>query len=93
MASFEDKKQALARQIREAAGEVRLQKTTSNLFRDRVAHRAAKLDVHLFNRVLAVDPDAGTFEAEGMTTYQQLADATFARGVGRDPRIFGRILG
>ena len=34
-----------------------------------------------FRDVLAVDPAAGCYEAEGMVTYEDLADACLARGL------------
>jgi FAD/FMN-containing dehydrogenase len=55
-----------------------LAKKTSNLFRDRGQKRAPRVDLSHFNRVIAVDPSAGTVEAEGMATYADLADATLA---------------
>lgn len=63
------------------APEVRLAKRTSNLFRDRVAARAARLDVHDFDHVLAVDAAAGWVDAEGMVPYDALTDACLAHGV------------
>jgi FAD/FMN-containing dehydrogenase len=56
-----------------------LVKRTSNLFRDR-ARRAPRIDLSHFNEVIRVDPDARVFEAEGMTTFVDLADATLAQG-------------
>ena len=64
-----------------AAPEVRLAKRTSNLFRDRVAVRAPRLDVRDFDHVLAVDAAAGWVDAEGMVPYDALADACLAHGV------------
>lgn len=63
------------------APEVRLAKRTSNLFRDRVAIRAPRLDVRDFDHVLAVDAAAGWVDAEGMVPYDALADACLAHGV------------
>ena len=57
-----------------------LAKTTSNLFRDRTARAVPRIDLARFSSVLAVDPESGTVEAEGMTTFADLADATLARG-------------
>ena len=57
-----------------------LAKATSNLFRDRAARPAPRIDLSRFNAVLAVDPAGGTVEAEGMTTFVDLADATLAHG-------------
>ena len=56
---------------------VRLAKRTSNLFRFRDAEaRAAELDVSAFGHVLSVDPVTRTARVGGMTTYEDLCDAT-----------------
>jgi FAD/FMN-containing dehydrogenase len=56
---------------------VRLAKRTSNLFRFRETPQAgAGLDVSAFSRVLQVDPAARTAWVGGMTTYEDLCDAT-----------------
>ena len=55
---------------------VRLAKRTSNLFRFREADPAASLDLSAFGRVLRVDPASRTAWVGGMTTYEDLADAT-----------------
>ncbi|ACY97149.1 MULTISPECIES: FAD-binding oxidoreductase [Thermomonospora] len=60
---------------------VRLAKQTSNLFRFREPTAAPGLDVSGFNRVLAVDPDARTADVQGMTTYEDLVDATLPHGL------------
>src|SRR5579875_4234359 len=69
---------------------VRLAKRTSNLFRFRDpdaagqagrAGSAARLDVSAFGRVLRVDPAARTAWAGGMTTYEDLCDATLRHGL------------
>src|SRR5262249_18718559 len=62
-------------------GKVRLQKSTSNLFRDRANHANRGLDVRDFNHVLAVDSARGVVEAEGMVTYEELVAATLAQGL------------
>jgi FAD/FMN-containing dehydrogenase len=64
-----------------AGGPLRLRKDASNLFRDRVPHLAGRIDVRSFNRVLDVDTAAGLVDVEGMTSYDALAAATFAKGV------------
>jgi FAD/FMN-containing dehydrogenase len=64
--------------------QVRLAKRTSNLFRfrDPAAGPAGRgLDVSAFRRVLQVDPLARTAVAGGMTTYEDLADATLRHGL------------
>ncbi|MQA88023.1 MAG: FAD-binding protein [Streptosporangiales bacterium] len=58
---------------------VRLAKRTSNLFRFR--EPAPGLDVSRFDGVLHVDPDARTADVQGMTTYEDLVDATLAHGL------------
>ena len=58
---------------------VRLAKRTSNLFRFREATPAgATLDVSAFGRVLRVDQARRTAWVGGMTTYEDLCDATLA---------------
>ncbi|CAG0959307.1 Delta24-sterol reductase [Burkholderiales bacterium] len=57
-----------------------LAKRTSNLFRDRSAAPRPRIDLSGFDEVVRVDPEAGVVEAEGMTTFEALADATLARG-------------
>jgi FAD/FMN-containing dehydrogenase len=60
---------------------VRLAKRTSNLFRFTGETRSAGLDVSAFGRVLCVDPAARTALVGGMTTYEDLADATLRYGL------------
>src|SRR6266513_935884 len=57
---------------------VRLAKRTSNLFRfrDATAGVTAGLDVSAFGHVLSVDPVTRTARVGGMTTYEDLCDAT-----------------
>ncbi|HEY6295552.1 MAG TPA: FAD-binding protein, partial [Streptosporangiaceae bacterium] len=56
---------------------VRLAKRTSNLFRFRDAQVAgASLDLSAFDQVIRVDPAGRTARVGGMTTYEDLADAT-----------------
>src|SRR5437016_6238718 len=57
---------------------VRLAKRTSNLFRfrDAKADAAGELDVSAFGHVLSVDPVTRTARVGGMTTYEDLCDAT-----------------
>ncbi|MEU5694146.1 FAD-binding oxidoreductase [Actinosynnema sp. NPDC020468] len=63
-----------------AGSPVRLAKPTSNLFRFRDA-QAGGLDVARFDRVLSVDRDARTAQVQGMTTYENLVDATLPHGL------------
>src|ERR1019366_7151600 len=60
---------------------VRLAKRTSNLFRFGDNGRAAGLDVSAFGGVLRIDPGSATAVAGGMTTYEDLADATLRHGL------------
>ena len=59
---------------------VRLAKRTSNLFRSRTGG-AARLDVDGLSGVLEIDPQARTADVLGMTTYEELVDATLAVGL------------
>ena len=60
---------------------VRLAKHTSNLFRFRDAAPTAQLDVSAFGHVLRVDPVRRTAWVGGMTTYEDLVDATLGYGL------------
>ena len=62
---------------------VRLGKSTSNLFRfrDNGGPGLATLDVSAFSQVLDIDPIARTAVVGGMTTYEDLADATLRHGL------------
>ena len=60
---------------------IRLAKPTSNLFRFREPPATPGLDVSAFTGVLDVDPQARTADVGGMTTYEDLADATLAHGL------------
>ena len=60
---------------------VRLAKRTSNLFRFTGASGPDGLDVSAFGRVLRVDPGTRTAVVGGMTTYEDLADATLRHGL------------
>jgi FAD/FMN-containing dehydrogenase len=62
----------------EEAG-IGLAKPTSNLFRARPQARP-RVDLACFNQVLRVDTTEHAVEAEGMTTFVDLADATLAAG-------------
>ena len=60
---------------------VRLAKRTSNLFRFRDDAGAPGLDVSGFDQVLSVDPAKRTADVQGMTTYEDLVDATLPYGL------------
>ncbi|MCS3902860.1 FAD/FMN-containing dehydrogenase [Methylohalomonas lacus] len=57
------------------AATVGLNKSTSNLFRDRQGTQGERLDLSHFNEVIDVDASAGWVDAEGMTTFYNLASA------------------
>ncbi|WP_425432295.1 FAD-binding oxidoreductase [Haloechinothrix alba] len=60
---------------------VRLDKPTSNLFRFRPDHSGDSLDVRGFGNVLEIDAAGRTAEVGGMTTYEDLVDATLPHGL------------
>lgn len=60
--------------------QVRLAKPTSNLFRFRAPSTTTGLDVGRLNRVLSVDPDAGTAQVQGMATYETVVAAHLPTG-------------
>ncbi|MFD0855460.1 FAD-binding oxidoreductase, partial [Actinomadura adrarensis] len=64
-----------------AGSPVRLAKKTSNLFRWRDPAEAPGLDVSGFDQVLSVDPESRTAQVQGMTTYEDLVDATLPHGL------------
>lgn len=62
-------------QILKSKANVRLQKSASNLFRERRG-KAAKLNTQDFNHVIAVDTKGMTAEVEGMTPYRTIVRET-----------------
>ena len=83
MTTYAEKTARLRHDLEEARkrGEARigLAKRTSNLFRERDRPRP-RVDLTHFNQVLRVDTTEDTVEAEGMTTFVDLVDATLAAG-------------
>ena len=76
--TYEEKRAALAASLEaQGAPAFGLAKPTSNLFRDRAPRRAPRVDLSHFNRVISVGD--GVVEAEGMTTFVDLAEATLAK--------------
>ena len=59
----------------------RLAKKTSNLFRPRTEAAAKALDVRHLNRVIEIDTERRIAEVEGMTTFEDFADATLMKGL------------
>lgn len=83
-AEYEHRKARLREQYAAApAGSpIRLAKGTSNLFRTRqTTTKTTRLAVDGLDRVLSVEPAARTADVGGMTTYEQLVDATLAHGL------------
>jgi FAD/FMN-containing dehydrogenase len=80
--SYSQKKQKLSSDFLELSKSgnsgIGLAKSTSNLFRDRSKSKLRRLDVRNFNQVIKVDEKQQTVEVEGMTTYEELVDATLA---------------
>src|SRR4051794_38204802 len=81
-ASYEARVDALRRALLAAPKDtpVRLRKRTSNLFRPR-DRAASPLDADGFSGVLSVDVDRRTADVGGMTTYEDLVDATLPHGL------------
>jgi FAD/FMN-containing dehydrogenase len=80
--TYEARKQRLSELLRrDRVGGMRLDKSTSNLFRDRRDVAARRLDARDFNNVLRVDRDAGTIDVEGMTPYATLVEESLKHGV------------
>jgi FAD/FMN-containing dehydrogenase len=80
--TYEARKQRLSESLAGApSGDIRLGKSTSNLFRDRREVPARRLDVRDFNNVLRVDRVAGVIDVEGMTPYSTLVEESLKHGV------------
>jgi FAD/FMN-containing dehydrogenase len=75
---YTQRRDKLIRELRQCGQTqtVRLSKTTSNLFRERLEGSKRYIDVRDFNHVLSVDCDSLVADVEGMTTYEDLVDAT-----------------
>ena len=80
MQDYAARKARLAAQLQAGAGHLALEKETSNLFRDRAPAAALRLDVRDFNHVLEINAQEGWVDAEGMTSYEALVDATLCHG-------------
>ena len=85
MDTFEDRKAQLARALGTATDRggapFRLEKDTSNLFRDRAEAPRQRLNVREFHHVLSVSAVDRWVDVEGMASYETLVDATLAQGV------------
>ncbi len=79
--AYEERRARLIQSIQSrAGGDIRLQKETSNLFRERKTQRPG-IDVSSFQHVLGVDAKSGVIDTEGMVTYEKLADAALTHGL------------
>lgn len=79
MSAYAQKAQQVLAALADGAT-VGVSKPTSNLFRDR-AVPTPRVSLARFNEVIEVDPVGRTVEAEGLITYQALADACLAQGL------------
>ncbi|MDP1604099.1 MAG: FAD-binding oxidoreductase [Legionella sp.] len=74
--NYEEKKQALIAEFKQINGEeqpIRLQKQTSNLFRQQRPQKKG-IDVRQFNHVINIDKEHLIANVEGMTTYETLVN-------------------
>jgi FAD/FMN-containing dehydrogenase len=78
-ADYEARKARLSREMRQA-GDVRLGKNTSNLFRTREKKVENILSVRDFSHVLTVNIHEGWADVEGMTTYEDFTNGTLKYG-------------
>jgi len=79
--AYERKRDRVAAQLKQSANQpVALDKTTSNLFRNREGSPRRKLNVRDFNSVININVSEQTVEVEGMTTYEDLVAATLKQG-------------
>lgn len=79
--TYEERRARLVRMVQDRAGrDIRLEKETSNLFRERTRQRSG-IDVTAFQHVLSVDPQSQVIDTEGMVTYEKLADAALLHGL------------
>ena len=82
-AAYNHRRDNLVRELREwdQSQPIGLNKTTSNLFRARSEGSKRRIDVREFNYVLNVNRGALVADVEGMTTYEDLVDATLRHHV------------
>ncbi len=80
--SYDKKVQRLIAQFQhlQKTGQIGLDKKTSNLFRARDTARQ-KLDTSEFNQVITVDKKSKTITVEGMTTFEDLVNASLHHGL------------
>jgi len=82
LAAYEYKKRQLVSALQHHSGNtIRLEKDTSNLFRERKPVDGSGLNVRNFNQVILVSPEEGFVEVEGMTPYVDLTRKCLEYGV------------
>jgi len=76
--AYSQRREKLVRELRQAgqSESIGLNKSTSNLFRPRAETSKRRIDVSQFHHVLSVDSHSLLAEVEGMTTYEDLVNAT-----------------
>jgi len=81
--TYASRRDALLAQLRQHAtsAPLGLAKSTSNLFRDRAEGAKRRLDLGAFAHVLQLDPAQRWVDAEGLTPFESLVDATLARAL------------
>src|SRR4051794_29467202 len=81
-AAYRQRVEGLRRELLAAAPgtPVRLRKSTSNLFRQR-SPAGGGLTTDGLSGVLSIDSDSATADVLGMTTYEDLVDATLPHGL------------
>lgn len=80
-AAYDTRKARLAQAMRDRTGGARLEKPTTNLFRDRRAATGTRLDVRDMRHVLDIDGTAGLIDVEAMCPYVELVEATLPHGL------------
>lgn len=80
MSDYETRRDRLSEQMRRAS-DVRLEKATSNLFRNRASAPEGRLGVRDFNHVLSINADEKWADVEGMTTYEDFVNETLKYGL------------
>ena len=82
LTSYQQKKAELVKTLQSAGDQkIGLNKSTSNLFRQRQQSGTHKIDVKRFNNVISIDKENMIAEVEGMTTYEALVEETLRQGL------------
>jgi len=78
---YRAKLERLTREMKSTKDSVQLQKSTSNLFRSRIAESGKKLDMRDFNEIIEVNTTEGWVDVEAVTSYEKLVDECLKHGV------------